>query len=198
MQKFYSKHQHLNVGSSHKMSDGRSLSTWMEHVRNKYKNGALSWALEERLERTDGWAWDPRQEAFNEGYDILCRYSEQNGHCVVPFSFKIDDGFRLDQWVGRRRSEYQNGTLPDERSKALEKLSGWTWDPKMSAFNSALAHLHDYLKSKKSSSNPAQYKTKDGFGLGGWARRIRKQYENGALQEEQIAMLEELSEWHWK
>ena len=57
--------------------------------------------------------------------------------------------------------------------------------------------LRKYAESKGHTSVPANYVTKDGYGLGHWAQNQRRFYKRGKLSAERQKVLEQLPGWVW-
>ncbi len=65
------------------------------------------------------------------GFAHLERFLSSEGHTVVPYRFKTEDGYRLGAWVGKQRNNAKkDGRLSAERIERLEALKGWVWAAK--------------------------------------------------------------------
>jgi len=78
------------------------------------------------LEALPRWSWDPFADRFEENFRVLEQFVEREGHARVPDSH-VEDGVRLGNWVGTRRSDYRNGKREPEHVARLEALPGWSW-----------------------------------------------------------------------
>ena len=52
----------------------------------------------------------------------LKKFSEREGHCQVPYSYKTEDGYRLGPWVTRQRRS--KNKIDSNRRQRLEALPG--------------------------------------------------------------------------
>ena len=80
----------------------------------------------ERKQRLDdiGFIWDPFAEAWEEGFNKLLQFKEQEGHCKVPVTYEIA-GFNLGNWVGTQRRA--KDSMSPERKQRLDDI-GFIWD----------------------------------------------------------------------
>jgi hypothetical protein len=111
---------HCRVPHSHN-ENGFRLGQW---VRVQRRNAdTLSEARRQQLDEF-GFVWDPFETDWADGLRCLRIYKEREGHCRVPPKH-VENGFRLGQWVGNRRTKKQ--TLSEARRQQLDEL-GFDWD----------------------------------------------------------------------
>ena len=110
---------------SYKTEEGYRLGQWV-NVQRTNKKG-LDPSRLQRLEALSGWDWDPYLSRWEEGFSRLKQFSEREGHCRVPRSYKTEEGYRLGAWVNTQRND-KDSMRPDRRQR-LEALSGWSWKP---------------------------------------------------------------------
>ena len=108
---------------------GYRLWYWVNRQRIRHSAGTLDADRERRLEDLPGWSWDPHPFAdqWEEGFNRLSHYVEQNGDARVPRSYMDDDGYRLGGWVRTQRRRHSEGTIDADRQRRLQDLPGWTW-----------------------------------------------------------------------
>jgi superfamily II DNA or RNA helicase len=114
------------------MVDGYRLGAWVNTQRNRQANGSLEVDRKRRLDDVPGWTWDVRAAAWEEGYNRLLRYVEENGNARVPTSYIVDE-YRLGKWIAKQRANFTNGTLDADRERRLRQLHGWTWNARSSS-----------------------------------------------------------------
>lgn len=83
---------------------------------------------------------------------------------------------------------------PERRAK-LESLEGWDWDPLTSRWNKGFEELTKYASNEGSSLVPQSYNTSEGYPLGSWVSKLRRNKER--LTSDQLARVESLIGWDW-
>jgi hypothetical protein len=141
------------------------------------------------------WIWEPFLEDLDKGFSSLSQFISQKGHSRVPARFKTEDGFRLGQWVANKRQAKKNGTLPKYQSDNLETLPKWTWYPRTDEWEEGFSYLLQFVRLEGLAEVPQRFKTEDGYSLGQWVSRQRR--NKGNLSSEQIKKLEALEGWVW-
>ncbi len=96
------------------------LRSWVNRQRTQKRDGHLS---QERIERLDriGFIWNARDFDWMQRLQKLKRYVEENGE--IPRLSQPGIGY----WVDRRRFDYKQGKLSQERIDLLEAIPGWAW-----------------------------------------------------------------------
>jgi superfamily II DNA or RNA helicase len=171
-------------------SDGFPLGQWIGTQRTN--KDSLSSERKRLLENLKGWSWDPIADQWNDGFERIKAYAEETGAGSPPQRFSTH-GFAVGKWVCFQRKNKDN--LTPERIALLESLKGWSWDPYTDQWNDGFERLKAYA-AKNDHSRPALgFKTKDGFNVGQWVSRQRKNKDT--LTAERIALLESLKGWSW-
>ncbi len=145
----------------------------------EYKNGDLSPERIKALEEVPGWAWNPREEDYQNGLERLRAYADREGHARVSPRYTDESGFKLGTWVKSRRTAYKKGDLSPERIKALEEVPGWSWDPREEDYQNGLERLRAYADREGHARVPPRYMDESGFNLGSWVGRRRTEYKKG-------------------
>ena len=172
-------------------SDGSSLGTWVAHQRQIRER--LSPDRRSRLDALKGWAWDALDTKWEEGFDNLVRYCEENGDCRLLAKHITNDGFRLGVWVGHQR--HCRDTMPIERTRRLESLNGWHWDHFFSEWEEKYKCLRRYCDENGTSRVPQSYRLGNGLRLGTWVTVQRRNKDSMSL--ERRKRLESLPHWAW-
>ena len=170
---------------------GYRLGTWVNHQRANKDTIPLDRKL--RLESLKGWSWNPHEDQWEYGFSQLKKYSEENGDCLVREGFNTNDGYGLDRWVLTQRR--QMAVMSPERRERLEKLIGWSWNPRDDQWDTNYRALKKYSQANNNRLPPARFKSEDGINLGAWmnTQRIKKDL----LSPDRINQLESLEGWHW-
>jgi Helicase associated domain len=123
---YHAANGHLRVPTSYVAPDGFKLGTWLGTRRTERKRGDL---VSRRIADLDalGMAWDPYEEAWQQGLAAAREYRAEHGDLGIPRGYVTRDGFALGSWIKTRRAEKRKGKLAPERAARLEALPGWEW-----------------------------------------------------------------------
>ncbi|OQK17585.1 hypothetical protein AU255_06860 [Methyloprofundus sedimenti] len=173
--------------SNYKTSDGYKLGIWVSTQRRGREQLAAKYISQ--LELLPGWGWDPLEFQWDQGYSYLEKYVQQQGHARVPSTYKTEDEYYLGRWVRTQRKQIEQ--LTPERLSKLESLESWVWDPLEFNWEEGFAYLKQYVQQHGHSRIPYKYKVADGFNLGRWAARQRR--NKVQLTAERILKLDSIS-----
>ena len=109
--------------------DGFRLGQWVTVQRVTKLRKRMDEQRSHRLENLHGWSWDPRADAWEEGFQHLAQFLKESGGVRPPQLHVCTDGFKLGVWASTQRANFAKGTLSTDRQKRLEKLKGWDWKP---------------------------------------------------------------------
>jgi len=119
LKNFYEKNGHSDVKGSFQTKDGYNLGTWVENI--KQRKDILSQKKKDRLEKLKlNLSLDIKEQNWNEWYEQLKIFYENNGHSKVKKVFKTNDGYRLGGWVSKQRGK--KDSMSKERKDKLDKL----------------------------------------------------------------------------
>ena len=164
--------------------DGYRLGAWLNMQR--VKKDILSDVRRHRLDELR-LVWDVRERQWEEGFAHLRAYGESNNDCLVPQSFKTEDGYRLGQWVSVQREKKDN--LSDVRCHRLDEL-GFVWDVREQHWEAGFTHFQSYRETNNDPLVPQSFKTEDGYWLGAWLHVQRTKKDT--LSAERRRRLDEL------
>lgn len=105
--------------------NGFAIGRWMEQQRKAFKAGSLKQERFMQLEQI-GWISDIKEMQWKSMFELLQKYTEENGTSQVPQSV-VYSGISLGAWVATQRRTYKEAKLLKERVVFLESLTGWTW-----------------------------------------------------------------------
>ena len=190
------------VPARHITPSGFKLGRWTEGQRRLWLRQSLDQDRAERLQALTGWFWESKKISprgtlgWEEAFNKLIEYREREGNVLVPQHYQTPDGFHLGYWVKYQRKTMQ-GMSPDRISK-LQDLPGWKWNvrvPGKTLWESAIRHLREFVQNEGHARVPKDYRTKDGFRLGGWVQAQRSEMER--LPSELKSQLVALPGWTW-
>jgi len=101
------------------------LSNWVKRQRCQYRRkmeGKRHTLCDRRQRALEdlGFVWDFRSTNWNERYQELCQFWEENGHSKVPKSYKKNPALAV--WVKCQRRQYKQSCVCDERIRLLKEL----------------------------------------------------------------------------
>jgi hypothetical protein len=110
-------------------------------------------------------------EQWEQNFNELLRYVEQQGHARVPQFYTVD-GRRLGMWVVAQRNRHAKGTLDHDRERQLEALRGWTWGRfRADRWEEGFRRLQQYAQKHGEASPPQSFVDDDGYKLGTWVNK---------------------------
>lgn len=183
-------HGDLLVSANRTTADGFRLGGWISARRLEHRRGQLS---DERIAGLDalGMAWDPYTDEWERGLSAARAYRDANGHLRFTSGYVTSDGFRLERWIVKRRSERRRGQLSEARIAELDAL-GMAWDPIAEDWQRWVTAARSYRECHGHLRTPGSYTTPDGLRLGVWISNRRKDRRRGLLSDQRIAELDEL------
>lgn len=131
--------------------------------------------------------------SWDEWFGRLLEFYAREGHCLVPSTHQTNGGYRLGLWVSNQRATKNN--LIADRARRLESIPGWSWNTFDEAWEVGFRHLQEFSEHEKHCRIPASYRSSDGYQLGVWVSRQRK--NKSSLSPNLKLRLEEISGWVW-
>ena len=184
--------------------DGFQLGMWRQRQGNFYKNGKLT-SEQIKLLNEIGMCFDTltAAEIWERNYAAAQKWYNENGNLNVSREYVTDDGIKLYSWLSAQKVRYVNGKLTKEQIGKL-LLIGYDFESKSSAaWKKAYEYAEEYYKANSKLDVPSRYKLDNGFDLGYWLFKQRK--NKAKLSDEQIKMLDSIgmvwsapSEMQWE
>jgi superfamily II DNA or RNA helicase len=178
------------------ITDGVQLGTWVSGQRNRHRRGLLDQTRADQLAALPGWSWKPHHDAWDTAYTHLVEYAREHGNCLVPVDATMN-GYALGRWVNKQRSALASGRLPEDRTRRLEAVPGWSWNAGEGYWRNGLDVLDRYIARTGTALVPAKH-IEGEFKLGVWVSGQRGAYKRGTLDSEKAAQLEERPGWTWE
>ncbi|MDH6710939.1 superfamily II DNA or RNA helicase [Kitasatospora sp. MAA19] len=184
------RHGHLDIPQDAVVTtdDGTSLQIgqWLVKQRSSYRQGTLA---PERAAALDALRieWDPIEAGWRRNIQAWLDYRAAHNAADVPQRHVTDDGLRLGAWVSQMRAK--RATLPDQRVAQLD-AAGFTWQgrPRWSRHLDAARAFH----TEHGHLDPEPGTTVDGIDVADWLRKQRRAHQNGTLNADLTAALQEL------
>ena len=186
---YFNCHNNINLPTDY-IVDGVNLTNWVNKQIKKMYKGELSDEKIEKLLRL-GISNQPKvtkEEVWANKYLLAKAYYEKYGNLRIPRWYTVD-GVKLGQWVASQR--YRKEDLSSEKKDKLDKIGmEWTLAKKTPWFETYQIALEYY--SKYNTINIKQTVKYNGFGLGDWIDKQKRDYKNNNLSDEQINLLNQL------
>ena len=115
LKNFIEKNGHAKVPD-----DEPTLGSWVGNQRRARLDDKLPEENRQLLDEV-GFIWDPKQQAWQENYQLLKDFIEKNGHAMVPKSDPT-----IGNWVGNTRQAKIKGKLSEEQIRLLDDV-GFVW-----------------------------------------------------------------------
>ncbi len=188
--KYKQRFGNANAPNNYTTQDGYNLGRWQTSRRGDYIKSKLG--DEQIKELKDiGFIWDALDEAWEKGYQESLKYKQEFGDANAPAMYNASDGFSLGWWQGTQRTTCKNGILDNDRVKRLNEI-GFVWDVLGKTWKNGYQESLKYKKQFGVANAPNNYKTSDGFRLGGWQQHQREDYKKSKLDKERIKRLEDI------
>ena len=123
---FYRLNGHTSVLRS---DPNQKLMGWVKRQRNNRRVGKLCQKKIDELDQLS-FVWHRTNHAWDAKYNMLVEYQKKFGHCIVPsetFYLPLSGWINRQKHLYRSRHEFKYLT-PDDRTEALQKIPGWSWE----------------------------------------------------------------------
>ena len=122
-------------------------------------------------------------------YNLLEKYKEREGHCLVPKEH-VEEGKRLGRWVSSQRDALRDGRMTSGRKERLDAI-GFCWDALEYEWECNFKLLEQFAKREGHCDVPRSHE-EDGKLLGQWLAAQRSIRKKGTLEKSRQERLEEL------
>lgn len=128
VKKYYSENGDLNIPKNLLSKNGKNLYIWIEHQKEKKRNGKLS---SERIGRLNelGIVWN-NEPPWEIGFRHAKEYFDSYGNLLAESKYICADGYKLGNWLTNQRSLYRSNDsqrkLSEDKIKRLNSI-GMVW-----------------------------------------------------------------------
>jgi hypothetical protein len=141
---------------------------------------------------------DASDEAWDAWYSRFVSWpADTEGRRLIPSTYETPDGYRIGRWQENQRQAHRRGKLPSSRVARLES-AGIVWDALEAAWGEAYYKFLELPPDHRGYRSVAQgYVDKDGFKLGMWqARRKKEEKKEEKKEGSQRPILPPMSRTH--
>ena len=119
------------------------------------------------------------------------RFKERTGHAQPPHKeMEPESGYPIGNWVFTQRYKRRSKKLRPDRQKRLAEIPLWSWDPHDDKWQEGFSHLVEYEKIFGTTGVPQKAKSPDGYPIGTWASKQRRDGKAGRLDPARVAQLD--------
>jgi len=183
---FQNREGHCLVPRYHK-ENGQNLGVWLATLEQSMKDGKLDSFHEIKL--LDAGVilrWKNRDALWGEMFQLLLRFKEREGHCIVPTDHEENER-NLGIWVSLQRRKKVHGNMKASREERLQE-AGFIFAVDQNKWENMLQLLLKF-KEREGHCNVRQSHMENGRSLGRWVtfQRSRKAIgKMNVVREEQL------------
>lgn len=189
------KQYHKLPSHGSKISIEKSIGEWCHSQRCRYIIGSLESDKIKKLEKIKIWFWERIENYFDEMYDKLNIWVNENNKLPSRSSDSQHEK-SLATWCDTQKRNYYHKRLPSDKIEKLEKINNWHWT-KQDNFNKRYTELINWISINN--KIPTQHEKKIvGKKLGIWCNRQRLIKRQNKLSKDKIKQLEKIKGWTWQ
>ncbi|MCF0127548.1 MAG: Helicase associated domain protein, partial [Pseudobutyrivibrio sp.] len=194
LKEYKEEYGNLIIPSKYVTKEGEALGNFCFNMRSRYRRGQLSDEYIYRLTELE-FKWDTFSEYWETGYIHAKAYYEVYGDINMPKRYVCEDSYKLGLWIATQRNVRAGrvrGNLNQEQISRLEEL-GMSWTVETNDhFDGYVKRFVEFQHKYGTAKIPSNYVTEDGWPMGGWAYRMKRDYREGKLPENKKRMLNEV------
>jgi superfamily II DNA or RNA helicase len=172
----------------------RGINTWIQHQRNKRKDGSLLPERQSALDSLPFWSWDPYEDDWQDRFRDYCLYLTESGNPNPAPALKWKN-WNIGSWVHVQRQQYKNGLLPQHRIDLLSAHPKFVWEPERASVLELIEYSREFFETHGHLLVPQTYVCADGYPLGKRIAKRRWDIKTGKLKKEHQDLLEKLDGW---
>lgn len=135
---YYKEYGNIDIKAKYVTKEGIKLGQWLNNQRRAYNGSKMYRITEEQINLLNKYniKWDPTEDIWNEYYNLLCQYKEQNNNTNLSQNYMINDK-NLGKWVNAQRLAYNGRSVPNKLSERRIKLLNeidFDWSPRNTTF----------------------------------------------------------------
>ncbi len=180
---YYEEHGNLLMGKKKLVGENLNLYSWLQRQRIQYDMEGHGYLTPEKVRLLEEINISIRifaEARWDTGYKALKKYYEEHGDTIVPYNYKLENGYELGRWTKHQREKNREGKLTKEEIKSLEELDmAWGDMNHVKAelfWNEMYDEAQRYYEMNGDLKVPCRYITEKGLKLGQWISQQRRIY----------------------
>ncbi len=191
LKKYVEENGTADVPKDYIAEGGFMLGMWMKKQILHYKNGGLTEEQVRLLSEVSATLEDAdRDTIWFKNYNTVKIFFEKNGNLNIPNNYKTENGILLKKWISNQKAYCKSGRLSKEKAEMLQLIGVNFEKQNDTVWYENYKFAVDYYKLHDDLDVPAAYRLKNGFVLGDWVARQRK--NKNSLSEMQIKLLDSI------
>lgn len=180
LRRYQERFHHIDVPADYVSEDGLHLGNWVSRLRVFYSSAIRQDYLNEtRIQQLNelGMVWDHHDALWEHNYRSAKAFYAAHGHLRIPEEYRDEDGVRIGTWIRNMRSRYRqsNGASLSSQQKQRMEAIGMRFESRSDVeWQNGYAHAKAYHAQHHDLCVPISYRCADGFALGKWLARHRR------------------------
>ena len=188
LKRYCERESDANLNGNYVDENGLKLGQWVRWLRTQRTK--LDEEKINLLENLPGWSWTVIDNRWQERFDELKKFVDNNGALPTKASNKT-----LSNWWSTQNRRFRKKIIPNEQLKKLQQIP--FWQAETVRWENELNHLRAYVQENGHARPPKGMQKTTSFDLAQWVNNRRSDYKKGILSDRDIELLESFEGWTW-